>query len=504
MAYKKSIPHDVIIVGSGFSGSLTALCLHQSGINVCVIEKEEHPRFAIGESSTPIADMILRSLSEKYRLPWLKDFSRYGSWQKHYPEITCGLKRGFSYYKHTPKQQFTSNEDHQNELLVAASNSNDQSDTNWLRSDFDAHLVKRLEEYGVPYFDRTKITSAKKNKNWKIKAKKDGNQLFFESDFLIDATGSPQFLNKFLNIDSTRKGFKTHSKAIFSHFKGIKPWKIFLEEKNISTGDYPYDPDFSALHHLLKEGWMWMLRFNNGLTSAGILANLNQADIAPPVSAEKYWSQIIKRYPSLAGILRDAKIADNPGQFIETGRLQRRLLKIAGLDWAALPHTAGFIDPMHSTGIAHTLSGVEKLVNILTEPEPLNRTREERLKSYEQSVITELNLIDLLVAGSYKSMHQFRLFSTYTMLYFISAISYEQQRLKGKIPSHFLCADNQEIRNIIDSAYADLSNLFTGSITPGRILEFKEKVRSAIDPFNTAGLLNPESNNMYRHTAVEI
>ena len=111
--------YDVVIIGAGFSGTLTALCLHQKGLNVCVLEKDEHPRFAVGESSTPIADMILRTISDTYDLPWLKPFSRYGSWQKYYPEITCGLKRGFSYYKHKPNSNFTTDKSHSNELLAA-------------------------------------------------------------------------------------------------------------------------------------------------------------------------------------------------------------------------------------------------------------------------------------------------------------------------------------------------------------------------------------------------
>ena len=98
--------YDIVIAGSGFTGSITALALHNCGFTVCLIEKGKHPRFAIGESSTPIADMILRSLSTKYDLPWLYDLSRYGSWQQSHPEIVCGIKRGFSYFKHHPGKPF--------------------------------------------------------------------------------------------------------------------------------------------------------------------------------------------------------------------------------------------------------------------------------------------------------------------------------------------------------------------------------------------------------------
>ena len=74
--------YDILIAGAGFAGAITALVLHSRGFSVCLVEKGRHPRFAIGESSTPIADLLLRDLSVRYDLPWLYAFSRYGSWQE--------------------------------------------------------------------------------------------------------------------------------------------------------------------------------------------------------------------------------------------------------------------------------------------------------------------------------------------------------------------------------------------------------------------------------------
>lgn len=501
---EETLSCDVAIIGSGFSGSLTALCLHQSGIKACVIEKKEHPRFAVGESSTPIADMILRSLSQTYDLPWLTHFSRYGSWQKHYPEITCGLKRGFSYYKHKPKQAFTTDENHLNELLVAASSSNEQSDTNWLRSKFDAFLVEKLNEYDIPYFDQTEITGVERNqeRGWQIIAERKNSRMGIQAGFLVDATGGPHFLKRFLDIESTTEGFETNSKAVFSHFEEVKPWKKYLEENTIPTADYPYNPDYSALHHLLKEGWMWMLRFNNDRTSAGLLLNANGTNDIHTSDPDKTWRRILSRYPSLEHIFKEAGYAAIPGKMLQTGRLQRRLKNITGKGWAALPHTAGFIDPMHSTGIAHTLSGVEKLLALLVGSLNDEGSLPGKLKTYGQSVETELKFIDVLVAGSYHSLNDFDLFSTYTMLYFISAINYEQRRLRGEIPSHFLCANHQDITEIVNRSYTEVEELSTGKVSREQVADFRKRVRARIEPFNSAGLLNPQSNNMYRHTAV--
>ena len=92
--------YDVAILGAGFSGSISALIADQMGLKTILLERGTHPRFAIGESSTPQADITLASLAEKYNLPFLKPLSRYGSWKETYPELNCGPKRGFTYIQH--------------------------------------------------------------------------------------------------------------------------------------------------------------------------------------------------------------------------------------------------------------------------------------------------------------------------------------------------------------------------------------------------------------------
>ena len=63
--------YDVIVIGSGFGGSLTGLILSRLGYRVAILDRRSHPRFAIGESSTPLADQTLHRLAERFHFPWL-------------------------------------------------------------------------------------------------------------------------------------------------------------------------------------------------------------------------------------------------------------------------------------------------------------------------------------------------------------------------------------------------------------------------------------------------
>lgn len=500
-----TVHSDIFIAGAGFAGSLAALCLHQLGFSVILVEKKSHPRFAIGESSTPIADMILRDLSDRYDLPWLYDFSRYGSWQQSHPKITCGLKRGFSYYNHKKGSSFVTDGNHKNELLVAASSSDENSDTNWLRSDIDAFLVEKVKQYGIKYFDNTEIKNCEKDQKWKFGAKREQKAITFKADFFIDATGGPALLKRLLDVNSSSEEFLTNSRALYSHFENVSRWTEKLQKRGIPTADYPYDPDHSALHHLIDGGWIWMLRFNNERTSMGIMLNRERFTGIPNMSPEEEWQSIVSNYPSIQKMVDSAQLSSDPGRIFRTGRLQRRLTKAMGEGWVALPHTIGFVDPLHSAGIALTLSGLEKVIAILAnywdEREQLNL----ELKSYEKGVAKELDLIDKLIAGCYQGINHFELFNVYSMLYFTAAISYEQKRLRGQRPSHFLSAGDRDIHRLVQESYRDLQQIMAqDEISAEMISNFKQSVRNRIQPYNIAGLLDPAANNMYHHTVAEL
>ena len=149
---------DVAIVGGGFGGSLLALVLRRAGLRVALIDRGRHPRFAIGESSTPIANLVLSDLCREYDLPRITPLAKYGSWQAVHPHLVSGIKRGFSYFHHETGQPFVADANHSTELLVAASSSDEHSDTHWLRQDVDAFLFGEARTAGVSCFEQTDVT----------------------------------------------------------------------------------------------------------------------------------------------------------------------------------------------------------------------------------------------------------------------------------------------------------------------------------------------------------
>jgi FADH2 O2-dependent halogenase len=148
---------DIAVVGSGFGGSLMAMIARRLGRSVILLERGRHPRFAIGESSTPLANLLWEELASRYGLTRLASLSRWGSWQRHHPHIACGLKRGFSFFHHRFGKLFRVSEERDEQLLVAASPRDEIADTHWYRPEFDEFLVQEARACGVEYRDEADV-----------------------------------------------------------------------------------------------------------------------------------------------------------------------------------------------------------------------------------------------------------------------------------------------------------------------------------------------------------
>src|SRR6266536_3569747 len=152
---------DIAVAGSGFGGALMAMIARRLGRSVILLERGRHPRFAIGESSTPLANLLLEELACRYELPRLLPLAKWGSWQKTYPQIACGLKRGFTFYHHRFGEPFAHDSDRRDQLLVAASPRDEIADTHWYRADFDAFLAGEARGEGAEYLDSTRLDSVR-------------------------------------------------------------------------------------------------------------------------------------------------------------------------------------------------------------------------------------------------------------------------------------------------------------------------------------------------------
>jgi FADH2 O2-dependent halogenase len=502
---------DVAIVGSGFGGSLTALLLSRIGLSSVLVDRSSHPRFAIGESSTPNADLALLAIARAYDLPRLAPLAKYGTWQRTYPNIVCGLKRGFSYFHHRPGEPFRPQADHANELLVTASPDDERSDTHWLRSDVDSFFAAEAQRAGVPLFANTSVELSPRSDGWRLSATNRPDPLEVNAAFVIDGTGEFGIIPRVLGLASRVSTLATNSRTVFAHFRDLRLWNEVLRDAGATSADHPFCCDHAAVHQVIDEGWMYQLRFNNNVTSAGFVLDGDEFPLDESVSIQSEWDRVLRRYPSLAEQFRPTTIVAPPGGLARTRRLQRRTSQAAGENWVLLPHTFGFIDPLHSTGIAQSLRGIERLVAILRE-HWRRPSLSAALAKYSATLDREIELIDKLVSGCYLARRNFRLFTAFAMLYFAATTISEHRRaqsLAGEsepfdILTGFLLADDPAFRRLVATAWQRVGELAAQpDVGDDDIAAFESLIAAGIEPYNIAGLCDPAANNMYRYTAAQ-
>jgi FADH2 O2-dependent halogenase len=485
---------DLLILGGGFAGALMALTAQRLGLRPFLVEKGRHPRFAIGESSTPIANLVLEGLARTYDLPRLLPLTKYGRWQAAYPHLACGLKRGFTFTRHEPGRPFEPRPDHANELLVAASPRDEVGDTHWFREHFDHFLVEEVRAAGVPYHDQTEVVSLEHGGGWRLRGRRLGRDLHVAAAFLIDATGPAGVVPRALGIETSPAEVRSNSWSVFSHFEGVGWWRDVLLDQGGQVADHPYPCDHAALHHVLDEGWVWVLRFNNGVTSAGVLFDGERRPPDGRADPEAEWAALLRRYPSLGRQFAGAR----PVQpWVRTGRVQRRARRTAGDDWALLAHAAYFLDALFSSGNAHSLLTIERLARAFARHWGRPSLKDE-LAAYDAALRREVDFLDRLVHGCYRAFHRFDLLGAFTMYYFAGAIHSEERRRDGRAGERdeFLFSHHVPFRAALERGYGRLLEL-TGDAGAGRVAEYERQVAQDIAPYNTAGLCNPAKRGMY-------
>src|SRR5437899_3104592 len=190
---------DLAIIGSGFSGSLLAMIAQRAGRSVMLLDRGVHPRFAIGESTSPLLNLVIRQVADRYDLPRL----------------------------------------------------------------------------------------------------------------VVDAGGPRGFLSRALGLGEKRFGDFPATQALYSHFIGVHrcdsmpDYEVAGASPNPPVAPFPMDD--AAVHHVFDGGWMWALRFNNGVTSAGVVVTDEMAKELGLSEGEAAWRRFLSRFPSIAAQFADAR-----------------------------------------------------------------------------------------------------------------------------------------------------------------------------------------------------
>ncbi|MFT3776264.1 MAG: tryptophan 7-halogenase [Minicystis sp.] len=396
--------YEVIILGSGISGSLLAAVLARSNVRVAIIDSGTHPRFAIGEATVPETTTNLRIMGQLFDVP---EIAQLGSFFEQRDRVgsSHGIKRGFSFCYHRDNQRHIPEETTQTGTLSPPFG----PDSHWFRQDTDQYMLGVAARYGADVYQQTTVSD--------FTLHDDGVEVIsdkgpFRAQFLVDASGPFSPFARKMQIRETPTRLMTKSRGIFTHMVGVGRY-----DDQVGHGEHgmPYPLDQTTLHHIFPGGWMWVIPFNNHAQATNDLCSVGvmfECEKSPKTDAtpEEEFEAFLARYPSIGAQFANAR---SVRKWVSSPRIQYSSTKLWEGRYFALPHAAAFIDPLFSTGLNLTAHAVTLLGDALVDSFRSGVLQTDKLKTVEGQVLHKIAIYDKLVATSFKAFRSFELWNAW-------------------------------------------------------------------------------------------
>lgn len=407
--------YDCIILGSGIGGSMLGAILARNGLNVLMLDSETHPRFAIGEATTPDTNLRLKLLSLKYDLPEIGHLSAFEPLRDNVSPA-CGVKRAFSFLYHRDGQEQQPLESQQYPTLAPPMG----ADCHFFRQDTDAYMMAVALKYGARVRQQTRVAEIDFGEESVTVTTQKGET--FTAAYLVDATGMRSVLAERLQLRKDSSEFRTNSRAIYTHFVGVKPYDQVGAPRSVHGLKYPICQ--STLHHIFEGGWFWVIPFDNHkdstnpLCSVGLVLN---REIHPETGMdpeEEFWTHL-RRFPSMVKQFENAQAVRG---YVSTGRLQYGSRTITGHRYCLLSHAGFFIDPLYSSGLALTTATVDLLAGKLLQAFRANDFGVEHFESLNEFFHKNISYFDSVVGSSFVSFRDAELWDAWFRVWVVALL----------------------------------------------------------------------------------
>ncbi len=312
---------DVVVIGAGPSGSVVASLLAKQDIQCLVLEKEQFPRFSIGESLLPQcmsileeADLLAAVEAEQFQ------FKNGAAFDNGRSATVFDFTKKFSQGPGTTFQVE--------------------------RGRFDKALADATEAKGVPIRYQHQVLSIQQQDQGVLLTVRD---LTLQQDYqvqskqVLDASGFGRVLPRLLDLEYPSDFPVRH--AYFAHFDDAIEDPSFDRNK-ILIGVHPQHCDV----------WYWLIPFPNGVASIGVVAEAERFSEYAQQSPSQILEDFIDQQPRLKQILANRK-----------ARFEARSLKgysanvksLYGDHFLLLGNAGEFLDPVFSSGVTIALKSAE-------------------------------------------------------------------------------------------------------------------------------------------------
>ncbi len=304
---------DVIVIGAGPAGATAAGLLAQAGHRVLVLEKDEFPRFHIGESLLPAGLPVL----ERLGVPTPADTFVYKAGAEFVDEVTG--RRGVFVFRES--------------LPGCASHA-------WHveRSKFDRALRDRAVALGaeIQHGEAVVDAGADATQAW---AKT--RRATFTARYLIDASGQSRLLAR--RADAVEPYHRFGHSSVFTHYEGLG---------DAALGEL--QPNNNIRIMMRPEGWGWIIPLPERRLSVGMVTR-------GKVTAEELENGLLAG-PTVQRLTAGARRLETR----VVGNFSYKNTTPSGPRWTTSGDAGGFLDPVFSSGVTLALRGAEAVADLVS------------------------------------------------------------------------------------------------------------------------------------------
>jgi flavin-dependent dehydrogenase len=352
---------EVIVAGGGPAGSSTANFLRQRNRSVLVLEREQFPRFHIGESMLPFSNDVWRELGV---------FEKMDARYIHKP--------GAKFIHEESGAEFT----YYFDKAIRAGNPYAYQVK---RAEFDKMLLDHAGSLGAEVREQTRVEDVQFAADGvTVRAQgPDGRSYDVRAAVFVDATGRDALIagRRQLKVPD---GVITTNAAVHSMYKGVDRSQG-ADEGNIIIG-------------LFDGGWWWMIPFKDGDTSVGMVFEKSFTKANRGLSAEALMEAALAHLPNLKHYLRDATRCLPVGA---QGNWSYRSTQFYGERLLMVGDAAAFVDPLFSTGVLFAIHGAKFAAAHIAAALSDGDFGAERFAPYQEECIRGMDIFKGLVHEFY-------------------------------------------------------------------------------------------------------
>ena len=331
---------DVVVIGGGPGGSVTASALRRRGLAVALYERAAFPRFHLGESLLPETLPVLEQMGV---LPVVRDafLPKYGA---RFHDDVGGRTERFSF-------DGAWKPGHGHAFQVP-------------RDTFDAILLDHARSLGVDVHERTAVRKILEGDRGRAGGVELDGGARVAARFVVDATGRDAMT---AHAERSRRPIDgLDQTALYAHFEGVKRQAAQLEG-DIDIVLFPSgDPT--------RANWFWVIPFKDGRTSVGAVVSrawIREAKAKGAADATALFEEAVRRSPSATKLLGSAKRLWPEAE--AAADFSYRVGVRSGPGWLAVGDAGGFVDPLFSTGVHLAVCGgfraADAIAGSLAEPD---------------------------------------------------------------------------------------------------------------------------------------